>query len=100
MLLYEVSVTPEPHLRPSFERYMRGTHIAAVLATGCFVRAHFAVMTEGWKYRTTYVAAAREDLDRYLARHAQRLRDDFGAHFPAGVAVSREVWEVVEEWSA
>ena len=29
---------------------------------------------------------------------AQRLRADFASHFPAGIALSREVWTVVEEW--
>jgi len=36
--------------------------------------------------------ASQEDLDRYIAEHAPRLRADFHEHFPAGVRLSRAVW--------
>jgi hypothetical protein len=36
--------------------------------------------------------------ERYLARHAPRLRDDFASHFPQGVTVSREVWQTLQRW--
>jgi Domain of unknown function (DUF4286) len=97
MILYEVTAVPEPELRDDYEHYMRETHIRDVLATGCFVGAHLAVTGSG-RYRTTYLASAKEHLDRYLERHAHRLRADFAARFRSGVALSREVWSVVEEW--
>lgn len=97
MVFYEVTARPEPQVRDAYERYMRAKHVADVLATGCFTGARFAGTPEGL-YRTTYVAASREDLERYLATHAQRLRDDFASHFPSGVALSREILDVHQEW--
>lgn len=97
MVLYEVTVTPDAHLRDAFERYMREKHIAEVLATGCFVAAQFAAGAEG-PFRTTYVAPDQASLDRYLDTHAPRLRDDFARHFPSGVSVTRATWRVIGEW--
>lgn len=97
LIFYEVTARPEPGVRAAYESYMRQKHVADVLATGCFTGARLAGSADGL-YRTTYIAATREDLDRYLDGHAQRLRDDFSAHFPAGIALSREVLEVLREW--
>lgn len=97
MIVYEVTVAPESDLRSAFETYMRETHIDEVLATGCFVAAQFVSASSG-SYATRYTASTQEDLDRYLEQHAQRLRADFAAHFPTGVTVTREVWEILEEW--
>lgn len=99
MILYEVTATPDAEMRARYETYMRETHIRDVLATGCFVAARFAA-APGGNYRTTYIASAQDHLDRYLDIHAPRLRDDFARHFPAGVALTREVWQVMEEWRA
>lgn len=100
MIRYEVSLTPGPGAdRAALERYMRATHIPDVLATGCFTGAAFATDGEG-RVRTTYLAASRADLERYLARHAAQLRADFAAHWGEGVAASRAVWEDLETWPA
>jgi hypothetical protein len=99
MILYEVTATPEPDVRGAFESYMREMHIRDVLDTGCFVAAHIEETPAGI-YRTTYVANAQQDLDRYLEQHAQRLRAHVAERFPAGVMFAREVWRVLEEWRA
>jgi hypothetical protein len=97
MIFYEVTAVPEPDVREAYEHYMRSKHVSDVLASGCFVAARIAVTAEGL-YRTTYVAATRDVLDRYLAEHAPRLRADFAEHIPAGVKLSREILDVVQEW--
>ena len=97
MIHYEVTAVPEPSVRDAYESYMREVHIRDVLMTGCFVAARIEAAEAG-RYRTTYVAARREDLDRYLEHHTQRLRAEFSSHFPSGIALSREVWEVLQEW--
>jgi len=43
-------------------------------------------------YRNRYSVASQADLDRYLAEHTARLRDDFAAHFPEGLRITRAVW--------
>ena len=91
---YEVTAIVPPELAEEFEKYMVSRHIADVLATGYFESATFS-RTDG-KYRMTYVAFSRESLDQYLATDTERLRADFHAHFPTGVDLSRERWDVIE----
>jgi hypothetical protein len=97
MVTYEITATVDPGLVDGYERYMRQRHIPDVLATGHFQRALFASAPPG-RYRIRYDAPSDKDLERYLAEHAPRLREDFASHFPTGVALTREVWTVVEAW--
>jgi Domain of unknown function (DUF4286) len=99
MIAYEVTSEVEESLVGRFEQYMRETHIPEVLATGCFQAAVLARSSPG-RYRTSYVARTRADLDRYLERHTAGLRADFAARFPEGVSLSREVWVTVQRWEA
>lgn len=92
MISYEVTVTVDPPLEASFDDYMTKTHIPEVMATGCFVTAQYYA-ADG-RRRTIYLAPSQETLDRYLNSHAASLRDDFATRFPAGVAVSREIWQL------
>jgi len=91
VITYEITASVAPHLVAAYERYMRRNHIPDVLASGCFRQATFSVSAPG-RYRIRYDAASGEDLERYLATHAPRLREDFTSHFPEGVGLSREVW--------
>ena len=95
MVTYEIIATVEPRLVEEYERYMRGRHIPGVLASGCFLEAVFGVGTPG-RYRIRYDAATVDDLERYLTTHAPGLREDFVAHFPEGITLSREVWSAIE----
>ena len=97
MIIYEVTATVEASLAQAYERYMRQEHIADVLASGCFQGAEFASSTPG-RYRMRYEASTDEDLERYLATHAARLREDAASRFPEGVVLSREVWTAVQRW--
>ena len=63
----------------AYERFMRDTHIPAVLASGCFVRATIDRSMPG-RYRVRYVVRNMDILDRYLATYAPQLREDFAAH--------------------
>lgn len=90
MLSYEVTIElEEPSLAGALERYMCDKHLAEVFSTGCFLDAHFE---RAEVYRTRYSVASQEDLDRYIAQHAPRMRADFQEHFPAGLRVTRRVW--------
>lgn len=98
MIHYEVMLECSADTAPALERWMRNTHIPDVLATGCFAAAHFD-RADG-RFRTVYQAAGREHLDRYLTAHAERLRAEFHRRFPDGVAVSRETWEQIQNWTS
>ncbi len=99
MVIYEVTAVVEPQLVEAYELFMRREHIPHLLATGCFVGASLARSSAG-RYRIRYDAESQAELDRYLATHAARLRDEFARHFPAGVTLAREVWTGVERWDA
>ena len=98
MVTYEVTAVVRPQLAGDYERYMREQHIPDLLATGAFVAASFSQAGPG-RYRIRYEAADRAALERYLAEHAPRLREDFLRHFPEGVELSREVWETLAAWA-
>jgi hypothetical protein len=97
MVTYEVTTIVEPGLVEAYERYMRQVHIPDLLATGCFHGAALTSAATG-RYRVRYEAPSQGDLDRYLATHATRLREDFASHFPEGVTASREVWVAIQTW--
>jgi uncharacterized protein DUF4286 len=96
-LVYEVTAVVELELAEGWERYMREEHIPDVLATGCFTRASLA-RASGGRYLIRYQLAAPADLERYLTQVAPALRAEFAAHYPGGVALTRETWELVQEW--
>jgi len=96
-LVYEVTAVVESELADGWERYMRARHIPDVLATGCFTGASLA-RASGGRYLIRYHLATRAELERYLAQAAPALRAEFAAHYPGGVALTRETWELVQEW--
>jgi len=96
-LTYEITATVAPELVPRYEDYMRRHHIPALLGTGCFEAARFSRAAPG-HYRMRYEAPDHATLERYLAEHAPRLRAEFDAEFPAGVALTRAAWETVQQW--
>lgn len=95
MVIYEITVTVRAELIGEYEKYMRERHIPDLLATGYFRGARFTRAPEN-RYRVSYEAFDSAALDEYLKTDAPRLRDDFLAHFPSGVDVRREIWEVLQ----
>lgn len=94
---YEVRVEVDPSMASAIEAYMRTTHIPAIMATGCFQRAHFD-RAESGLYRTTYVAATRGDFDRYMAEYFPRFREAFLTRFPTAIIPARELFTELEAW--
>ena len=99
MIIYEITAKVETRLIKKFERYMRNTHIPDLLRTGYFENAEMARVSEG-NYRIRYLTKDRETLDKYFATDAEKLREDFIQHFPAGLEVSREVLEILADWTS
>lgn len=93
MLIYEITATVDAELVANYESYMTERHIPELLATGYFAAAFFA--KNGETYRIGYHADSQELFDAYIANDAERLRKDFGAHFPTGIEVSRQVLDIV-----
>jgi hypothetical protein len=99
MIAYEVTATVRADLASAYERYLRSEHIPDLMATGCFDGARIAQSAVG-RFRITYDAPDAAALDRYLAEHAPRLRAHVRERFPEGLELEREVWTVLETWSA
>lgn len=97
MITYEVTATVRDDLRSRYEVFMRERHIPDVLLTGLFAGAHLLRADDG-RFRTRYDLVDRPALERYIAKHATRLRADFLAHFPAGVEIERDVWSELLAW--
>src|SRR5687768_861654 len=97
MVTYEITARVEMHLRSRYETYMRGRHIPDVLETGFFEEATFSRSQD--VYRVRYEAISVEALSEYLENDAGRLRADFTVHFPTGVEVTRENWEVLQTFT-
>ena len=97
MIIYEITATVRADLIESYEKYMRETHIPDLLATGFFSGARIARAGSN-RYRIQYEARDRKALDEYLETQAARLRADFLAHFPEGIELTRENWEVLRVW--
>jgi hypothetical protein len=97
MVIYEVTATVAPERAGRYEEFMREDHIPALLATGCF-RAASISRAEPGRYRACYEAPDRAALERYLRELAPRFREEFAHEFPAGVALTRETWELLHRW--
>lgn len=94
---YEITATVQEDLCDAYENYMRTRHIPDVLATGAFSGASFVRASSG-RYRIRYDALSRQALDEYFSKHAPALRDHFTSQFPQGIDLSREEWDVIEQW--
>ena len=99
VITYEITAQVRLDLVTRYEDYMRATHIPDVLATGFFASASFSRATEG-RYRIRYEAFDAEALQAYLAESATALRGHFSENFPEGVELSRENWEVLQQWNS
>lgn len=93
MLIYEVTTRVGVDIAADYERYMTEQHIPDVLATGYFAAAFFAKNDD--TYRIGYHADSQELFEAYVANDAERLRADFAEHFPTGIDVSRQVFDIV-----
>jgi hypothetical protein len=94
VIVYEVTAKVEAAHREKYEGYMRDRHIPDLLATGFFLSASFE-RSEPGRYRMRYVCESQGTLEVYLEKEAPRLRNDVTEHFPEGIELSREVWDVL-----
>ena len=98
MVIYEITAVVPAELVEEYEKYMRERHIPDLLATGYFCGAYFTGSAEN-RYRVQYHAHDGTALKNYLQTEAARLRADFISHFPDGIELSRENWEILESWA-
>ena len=97
MIIYEITAKVRVDLIEDYEKYMRQWHIPDLLATGYFSGAKFTRSTEN-RCRIQYEAHNQTALEEYLGTDTTRLRADFLTHFPEGIELTRENWEVLQIW--
>jgi hypothetical protein len=95
-LTYEVTATMPPQLLEQWLAWMHHEHAARVIATGCFTAA-LVERESATQARVRYLAPDRGSIERYLAAHAPRLREEGARRFPTGIAYRRAIWESVGE---
>jgi hypothetical protein len=92
-VIYEITAVVRAELVEEYEKFMREQHIPDLLATGYFQKADFTRSGTN-RYRIRYESINQKTLDEYLNNQAETFRADFLVHFPTGIKLSREVWEV------
>ena len=81
MYIYNVTIQLAWDIHDNWVQWMKEKHIPQVMQTGCFTEYRFTRVLEtdeqeGPTYATQYVAASKEDYDRYIEHHAALLRKD------------------------
>jgi uncharacterized protein DUF4286 len=96
MVVYEITAAVEEQFISAYETYLAERHVPDLMATRCFLSGLLSRTTDVFQIR--YTAANCEALDAYIEQHADRLRQDALEHFPTGVQLSRQIWEVIAEF--
>jgi hypothetical protein len=94
-VIYQITATVPQDLVTDYEKYMLEKHIPDLLGTGFFSQAFFT-RADNNRYQIQYHAFNQKALDDYWQTQASRLREDFHTHFPVGITLSRENWQVLK----
>lgn len=102
MYIYNVTINVDESIHDQWMQWIK-PHIKEVIATGKFVSAKITqvLVNEelgGTTYSVQYTAKTREDLDRYYAEDAERLRADGLKLFGDKMLAFRTELKVIEEF--
>ena len=102
MLIYNVTVNIDEDVEVKWKKWMKETHIPAVLATGRFTGSKFLRLLNespdatGITYAIQYYAENIGQLEAYLDHEAPALRKSHNEAFPSKFAAFRTVLEEVD----
>ncbi len=101
MVIYNVTVNIDENVRDEWVTWMQDDHIPKVLATGHFNGSTFSkILAEeagGFAYSIQYLAKSQEELDKYLADHAPRLRKEFQDSYGSKTVAFRTLLDVIHK---
>lgn len=92
MYVYSVFLTINIDIVVEWQNFMTQKHLQDVMNTGCFESYNFLKVDEyhsenGVNFRVDYFAKSKEELDEYLNKYTEDLRQDvlnrFGGKFTA-----------------
>lgn len=100
MYIYNVTIQLAWAIHENWVKWMKTKHIPEVMQTGCFTDYRFVRLldvdeSEGPTYTTQYMAATREDYDRYISDFAAALRQDAFNEWGDQFAGFRSLMQVV-----
>ena len=103
MIIYNVTTNIADEVEQQWLLWMRTSHIPAVLATGKFLTARLVrVLVDeemgGATYAAQYTAENSEQLKKYIADDAPKLRDEAIALFGDKMLAFRTELEVIEDF--
>jgi hypothetical protein len=102
MILYNVTVSIDPHIESDWLNWMRTTHIPDVMNTGCFVESRISrVHAEeegGLTYAISYVCESQEVYNEYQKTHAPALQKDHSERYAGQFAAFRTMLTILEEF--
>ncbi|OYW17222.1 MAG: hypothetical protein B7Z54_08580 [Sphingobacteriales bacterium 12-47-4] len=81
MIIYNITIKPDPEISESYLHWLKETHIPAIMATGCFLEFRICRMLDveegdGTTLVVQYHAASRTDYETYIREYAPKLRED------------------------
>ena len=100
MYIYNVTVNVAPEAQEEWVRWMKNTHMADVMKTGCFVDSQLLkvlfVEDEGHTYSVQYKFLEMQDMERYQQNYAQGLQAEHKNLFADKALAFRTVLQIVD----
>jgi hypothetical protein len=102
MILYNVTVSIDPHIAEDWLTWMRSNHIPDVMATGCFIESRISRVhgeeEGGMTYAVMYLSPNQDKMDEYQKIHAPLLQKDHAARYQGKFAAFRTTLSLIEEF--
>jgi len=102
MILYNVTVSIDPHVAEEWLEWMRAKHIPDVMSTGCFIESRISRVhgyeEEGVTYAITYLSPDQEKLTEYQEKHAPLLQAEHSERYQGRFAAFRTFLTLIEEF--
>ncbi len=100
MIIYNVTIKVDNEVASDWVRWMKTEHIADVLNTGLFTECRLSRLLEqdeadGVTYSAQYVCDTIEQYERYIAAHAEGMREKGRNLFGGKFVAFRSVMEVI-----
>ncbi|MCO6494095.1 MAG: DUF4286 family protein [Bacteroidetes bacterium] len=104
MFYYNVTCHADHSVETKWLTWMKQIHIPEVMQTGCFVECKILKVISpvhiehGTSYAIQYLYRTPEDFEKYLAEHADILREKTSAEFGNSVHAFRTQLEILAQY--
>lgn len=100
MIIYNDTIILEDSIEQEWLRYIKGTHIPAIMATGCF--SSYQILTiidspnEGVTYCVQYIADTMEKFQEFYNKHLYHFQDGHQERFEGRFVMFNTVMKTVD----